>query len=115
MKRLLLIPFVLVVFSLKSQPRCNNIQFLTDLAHYNVLPAGDSSFVKYIQFDLSDTVGVSKITYTLTDVTSGTQLQQQQYSLLVQLLQNLTVTNNCTRAGKNVKISLGYLSYLNKN
>lgn len=92
---------------------CANFKLTTDLTHYNVTAAThDSSFVKYIQFDLSDTVSISKITYTLSNLTASTQVQLQNYTMsAIPSTQNLTTANNCQRNLKNVKISLGYFSY----
>jgi len=114
-----MVVFLLSSVFLKAQPSssssatCTGFKLATDLSHYNVsATTHDSAFVKYIQFDLSDTVTVSKITYTLSNVTASSQVQLQNYTYsAIPSTQNLTVTNNCQRNQKTVKISLGYFTY----
>jgi|ERR1035437_8118243 hypothetical protein len=112
LRKISIIVFLLSSFFLKAQITCTVFKLNTDLSHYSVSATHDSTFVKYVQFNLSDTVTVSKITYTLSNVTSSSQVQLQNYTLnTIPSAQNLTIANNCQRNQKTVKISLGYFTY----
>ncbi len=117
MKKFSVIIFLLIVsISLKSQPSSTNVKLMVDFNHYTVSQAThDSIFVKYIQFDLSDTATVSKISYTLSDLSTGSQIQKDYNFTGSSSVQNLTIAQNCVRIKKNVKISLGYFKYEEKN
>ncbi len=112
-KKLSLIIFLLVSVFLKAQPTCTNLKFRTDMNQYN-LSGADSVFVKYIQFDISDTSNVSSMIYTFSDLTAGTQLQKT-YSFHDQSNNDLTVAYNHKRNKETVKISFGYFKYADKN
>lgn len=116
LKKISVVVFLLSSLFLKSQTgtsTCTTFNLAADLSHYTVNGSShDSTFVKYIQFVLSDTISVSKITYTLTNLTSSSQTQQQNYTFnTITSSQNLTVVNNCQRNQKTIKISLGYFNY----
>ena len=123
LKKISMVVFLLSSFFLKAHTAttatatpsytCSAFKLSTDLTHFSVAsPTHDSTFAKYIQFDLSDTVTVAKITYTLSNITASSQVQLQNYTLsAIPSTQNLTVANNCQRNQKTIKISLGYFSY----
>ncbi len=119
-KRICLASLFIATLSVKSQTAsatCTGMAFLIDFAHYNVLPTHDSTFVKYVQFNLSDTSTINKISYTFSDVTTGTAVQQTQQDYYFQTTANssdLTVANNYIRNHQTVKISFGYFSYQSK-
>ncbi|HTA63852.1 MAG TPA: hypothetical protein VK835_15430 [Bacteroidia bacterium] len=110
--------FFLCLFTLtvKSQTNCSNFKVTLDKSHFTNTTQHDSAFVRCIQFDVSNTTTVSKIGYTFSNASSGGVIQTQNYSLTtIPSSQNLTVANNCLRAGNTITISLGYLGYMNTN
>ena len=116
LKKISVVVFLLSSFFLKAQAvtaTCTGFKLTTDYSHYNVsATTHDSTFVKYVEFNLSDTVTVSKITYTLSNLTAATQSPVQNYTVsAIPSTQNLTTANNCQRNQKDVKISLGYFAY----
>ena len=104
---------LLTWFSVFSLAICKNMKFKTDMSTYN-LSGIDSVFVKYIQFDISDTSGVSSMVYTFSDVTSGAQLAQKTYNFNDLSNADLTIAYNHRRNQETVKISLGYFKYARK-
>jgi hypothetical protein len=122
MKKILLAALFIISISVKSQSTsttatCTSMAFLGDFSHYNVLPTHDSAFVRYVQFNLSDTSSVAKISYTFSDVTTATAVQQAQKNYVFQTTTNssdLTVATNFIRNQKIIKISFGYLQYQRK-
>jgi hypothetical protein len=110
---LLLFLFTISI-SLKSQSTCGNFKIVIDHSHFTT-SGSDTAFVQYIQFDTGDTTLISKISYTLFNITDGIQVQQDYNFSNISYLQDLTVAKNCYRNKKNITISLGYLGFLEKN
>lgn len=115
MKRFFLIILFGISISLSAQQTCTGFNVGIDFNHYKVSAKNDSTFVKYIQFDLSDTSSISKISYTLSNLTTGSQTQHDYNFNSMSSAQNLVVANNCARNKKHVKISLGYFTYSETN
>jgi len=122
LKKISIVIFFLASFFLKAQTTssatCTGMTLLTDFSHYNVLVTNDSTFVKYVQFNLSDTSNVAKISYTFSDVTTATAVQQAQENYVFQTTTNssdLTTATNYIRNKKTVEISFGYFKYQRKN
>ncbi|HEX7414777.1 MAG TPA: hypothetical protein VF411_12110 [Bacteroidia bacterium] len=112
----LIIILIIVSISLKSQQTCTGIKMVVDYSHFTITGINhDSIFVKYLQFDISDTTGVFKISYTISDLTDASENQHNYTFNSSSSVQDLTVANNCMRNRKNVKISLGYFQYLEKS
>ncbi|MGZ4029315.1 MAG: hypothetical protein ACXVPV_09990 [Bacteroidia bacterium] len=103
--------------SLRSQTFCTNFQFLVDFDHYAVDEnTHDTTFVKYFQFDINDTVNVSKINYTLSVVNNGTQVQLQDFDFKTTSSSlDMTKANGYMRNKKNMKVSFGQFKYQDKN
>ena len=113
MKKIGLISFLFIATcSLKAQTGASNIKFMIDLSHYTVANTYDSTFVKYLQFDLGDTATVSKLGFTLTNINPGNKIQKQYTLASGTTAQDLTVASNWQRIKNHVKFSLGYFKYL---
>lgn len=105
-----LILFLAAVFFGKAQPSCTNIQMTINWQKYQVQPAGDSVFVKLIEFDLTDTAGVAKISYSITNLKNNSQLQRD-YVFNNVNEEDMTVSKNRHRLRQHMKVSLGYFPY----
>ena len=113
-RKLSLILLILLSVFIKAQPTCTNLRFKTDMKQYN-LSGADSVFVKYIQFDISDTSNISSMLYTFSDATNGTVLAQKTYNFHDPSSTDFTIAYNHRRDDETVKISFGYFKYSNKN
>lgn len=99
-----------------SQSGCSNFKLVTDYNDYSVNPAThDSSFVKYIQFDINDTSNIHKISYSFTDLGTSTVLQAQDYVFGGPFSANLAHVNKYIRNKRTVRISLGKFPYQAKD
>src|ERR1700756_3390293 len=112
MKQVCIALLVFIGFSMFSQPTCTGITLLTDNNHYSVTGNNhDSTFVKHIQIDLSDTSNISKLSYTLSNLSTGELVQKDYDFKTISSNQDLTISTNCKRDKKSIKISLGYFKY----
>jgi hypothetical protein len=116
LKKSFLLALLACSFATFSQTTCSNFSLVTDFNDYTANPTThDTLFVKYVQFDISDTSNISRISYSLTDMGTSTVLQSQDYTFSGPFSAGLTVVNNWTRTQHTVKISLGEFAYQEKN
>lgn len=112
MKKLIaLLAFTAITITSKAQISCSAFRISADAEHYTVSNAFDTTYVRHLNFDLSDTVNLSKIVYSLSDKASSQVLSTQTYPYTQADASDMSVANAYMRNNKSITISLGKLSY----
>ncbi len=112
MKKLIIL-FALISISLssKAQLSCNGFNTSTDLSHFTVANVYDTTYLRQLHFNLSDTVNLSKIKFTLTEVNGNPTITTQDINFDQANAANILTAWSYRRTGKGISISLGYLPY----
>ncbi len=92
-----------------QQISVNNFRVYTDIEHYLVNPGYDTTFVKVLEVEISDTVNISKIDFSIQEMASTKPLKSKLYNFKSANDKDMTKEWAYERKGKKLRISMGIL------